>query len=197
MADDYLVRVGRRRFVRALAAGSVVLGLAPLSGRSKAWAGAWAEAQPAGPLPPVHDAPPVAPGLPSEAQIEQAFSMRSAETVLDTLFPNGQPPNAAPGALALLIPEIAEDGSVVPLTLEFDGPIFGLVLIAAANPVPLILASEFPEGAQSPFRTRIRLAGSTTVTAVVFGAQGPTLAGRAVEVARGGCIQQAPAGAPT
>lgn len=197
MADDNVARVarvprlGRRRFVAGLAACAAALGCASLWAQSRAWA----EQGLAGALSSRNELLPSAPRLPSDAQVDQAFSKRSAEAVLDTLFPNGRPPRAAPGAIALSLPEIAEDGSVVPLTLEFDGPCYGLVLIAAGNPVPLVLATEFPEGVLSPFRTRIRLAGSTAVTAVVFGTQGPMLAGRAVEVARGGCVQQAPADA--
>ncbi len=194
MADVRADRRGRRRFIHGLVASGATLGLASLSAGLKVSAGA-ALGGPEPPAPPLRDAPPGAPGLPSEAQLKRAFSLRSAEAVFDTLFPNGRPPHGAPETISLSLPEIAEDGSVVPLTLEFDAPCYGLVLIAAANPVPLVLASEFPQGALPPFRTRIRLAGSTTVTAVVFGARGATLARREVEVARGGCVQQAPAGA--
>lgn len=98
---------------------------------------------------------------------------------------------AAKGSLALVAPDIAENGAVVPVSITATGFTPSRVaLIVDENPLPLIMdAKVFAKYAgDGAISTRIRMRRTSTVRAYAFDAKG-ALHGDAktVKVTIGGC----------
>ncbi|WNB77705.1 thiosulfate oxidation carrier protein SoxY [Methylomonas koyamae] len=90
--------------------------------------------------------------------------------------------------IQLILPEIAEDGAVVPVTIssELDG-IERLYLLADKNPTPLVAEFELTPLLALHLTARIKLAESCRVT-LVARREGQLLrCSRWVNVMRGGC----------
>ncbi len=90
--------------------------------------------------------------------------------------------------IELVLPEIAEDGAVVPVTIrsELDG-IDRLYLLAEKNPTPLVAEFELAPLVAVYLTARIKLAESSRVT-LVARCDGQLLrCSRWVNVMRGGC----------
>jgi len=130
------------------------------------------------------------PGAVVAARAGPALADEAAAIIAE--FTGGEAPE--PGRVRLTLPGFAEDGASVPVTIAVDGPFaqgerVTAILVAEANPTPLVARFTFPglSGAAT-VTTRIRLARSQTVTAVARMADGAAHAARAhVEVAVGGC----------
>jgi sulfur-oxidizing protein SoxY len=87
------------------------------------------------------------------------------------------------------IPVLAEDGAVVPVKIHTDlAEVESISLIAEKNPVPLVASFKLATGVVNPFiATRIKLAGSSYVIALVK-AQGEFyIASKLVKVIESGC----------
>lgn len=171
----------RRRFLRGAAASGVTL---TFWLRCPGQVVAAESAQPATPLP-------------GPAEIEAAFAATTADAARRALFETGMPTLNREAGMRLVIdaPVLAEDGSVVPVAVDAPALVRALYLLAPANPVPLVLALAFPQGAGRGFHTRIRLGGTATMQLFVATEAGWLFAEHAIEVARGGCVMQgAPAG---
>lgn len=112
-----------------------------------------------------------------------------AHQVLLARFANGRTPQA--GRLRIRVPEIADNGASVPLTLSVDGPdrITRVLLVNDGNPNPEVMAIEFgPLAARAEVSTRIRAAQSMNVIGYAETASGQLFMGRAdVRVTIGGC----------
>ena len=99
------------------------------------------------------------------------------------------------GKLRLDLPEIAENGSAVPLTVEVRSPmteadhVRAVHVLAEANPLPEVVTFRFtPAAGKAVAATRIRLARSQTVTALAELSDGSVhIARREVRVTVGGC----------
>ena len=92
-------------------------------------------------------------------------------------------------AIKLEVPEIAEDGAVVPVSIActLQGAREMLILVGV-NPEPLALRFAVPEGTEPFVATRIRMASSGRVIAAVRTADGTLHAvARDVQVTVGGC----------
>jgi sulfur-oxidizing protein SoxY len=102
-------------------------------------------------------------------------------------FTGGATP--VPGDITLDIPEIAENGASVPVTVSAPGAT-AIALFATANPNPGIATFTFrPLAARPVATTRIRLAQSQDVIAVAKLADGSFVETRAkVMVTVGGCV---------
>lgn len=96
--------------------------------------------------------------------------------------------SAAP-SLRLTLPEIAEDGALVPVEIEAEGA-RELLLVAPANPEPEVIHAGFgPFSPRARISTRIRLAESQEVRAYARMADGSLIEARAqVAVLAGGCV---------
>jgi sulfur-oxidizing protein SoxY len=97
--------------------------------------------------------------------------------------------------VTLTLPEIAEDGSVVPVGIAVDSPMTGnnhvktVYLIVDKNPDPLIFTMKvFPALGAAEWQFKIRMAEATPVRALVEMNDG-TLYGAQVEILvnKGGC----------
>jgi sulfur-oxidizing protein SoxY len=102
---------------------------------------------------------------------------------------------AAAGGLRLDVPAIAENGMVVPISVEVESPmteadhVRAIHVFADGNPLPGVVSYHFtPASGRAAAATRIRLAQSQGVVAVAELSDGRLLAARrAVQVTVGGC----------
>lgn len=92
-------------------------------------------------------------------------------------------------AIRLELPALAEDGTVVPLTIETDLPaVESIGVFSEKNPFPLIARFEYGRWAVGGYvATRIKLAESTHVTVIVRSQGRLYRARQFVTVLKGGC----------
>ncbi|MEM8950171.1 MAG: thiosulfate oxidation carrier protein SoxY [Pseudomonadota bacterium] len=119
-------------------------------------------------------------GLPEvEAAIKEILGDRSAEE----------------GRISLDLPEIAENGNTVPLTVEVDSPmtdddhVSAVHIFADGNPLPNVAKMNFTSrSGEAVASTRIRLAKTQKIHAVAEMSDGSVFtAAREVKVTIGGC----------
>jgi sulfur-oxidizing protein SoxY len=99
------------------------------------------------------------------------------------------------GRVTLKLPEIAEDGSTVPLTIKVDSPmteadyVKSVHVIAEGNPLPDVASFHFtPRSGLAVISTRMRLAKTQDVLAVAEMSDGSVyMARRTITVTIGGC----------
>jgi sulfur-oxidizing protein SoxY len=108
-------------------------------------------------------------------------------------FSGGKP--AQKGKVALNLPEIAENGSIVPLSVAVDAPMTAdnyvseVLVVAEKNPAPEVVKFNFtPLSGRAAASTRIRLAESQKVVVVAKTSKGDIFTNqRFVKVTVGGC----------
>ena len=108
-------------------------------------------------------------------------------------FTGGKIPET--GRITIELPEIAENGSSIPLSVAVDSPmtpdnyVTDILVIAEGNPWPGVATFKFtPMSGRAEVATRIRLAGSQNVVVVAKSSNGGVLtAQREVKVTIGGC----------
>ena len=101
----------------------------------------------------------------------------------------------AKGRIVLSAPEVAENGNAVAISFTVDSTMDGqdlvesVLIVAAGNPRPHVAQFHFTElSGLAAASTRIRLAGSQTVTAVAKMADGSLFIDRTdIQVTVGGC----------
>ena len=131
---------------------------------------------------------------PAAAQQPQFGQQESVQDALKRLF--GTRPIKDAGALVKLdIPLIAENGAVVPVSVEAQSPmtpqnhVKGIYVIADKNRIPVIThVALAPEAGAAYMGANIRLGESTDVRAIVEQSDGTLLqVKREVKVTVGGC----------
>jgi sulfur-oxidizing protein SoxY len=108
-------------------------------------------------------------------------------------FTGGKQPTE--GKVHLDLPEIAENGNTVPMTVSVESPmtqgshVTEVLVVADGNPRPAVVRFHFsPESGAAEANTRIRLAVTQTITAVAKMSDGSFYAtSRQVKVTIGGC----------
>jgi len=108
-------------------------------------------------------------------------------------FTGGKAPET--GRVTIELPEIAENGNAIPLSVLVDSPmtlddhVTDILVVAEGNPSPGVAAFKFtPMSGRAEIATRIRLAGSQNVVVVARTSNGGLLiAQRQVKVTIGGC----------
>ena len=96
----------------------------------------------------------------------------------------------ASGLVTIKAPEIAENGSVVPVTVDatgVDGIVESISIVAAANGRPLAATYNLGEGAVPFVSTRLKMGKTGDVYGVVKTASGTLNAKTQVKVTIGGC----------
>ena len=98
------------------------------------------------------------------------------------------------GRIKIELPELAENGNTVPLSVAVDGPIAGdahvqeILVLAPANPNAKVIRFRFSPASVPEASTRIRLAETQDVFAVAKLSDGTFLqASRQIKVTIGGC----------
>ena len=127
-------------------------------------------------------------GVPTPAR---AAKNDAAEVI--KVFAGGKAPQ--PGRVKLDLPEIAENGNTVPMTVSVDGPmsessyVSDILVVADGNPRAGIVSFHFsPASGIAEANTRIRLAETQNVIAVAKMNDGSVfMASKEVKVTIGGC----------
>lgn len=113
-----------------------------------------------------------------------AFQAKSIEEALDALGGNG----AESKDIMLKVPDIAENGAVVPVEVTVNLPnVQSISLLVDKNPLPLAASFTFAEGVAPYIRVPIKM-GETSNVRVVAAAGGKMYsAAKEVKVTIGGC----------
>ena len=115
-----------------------------------------------------------------------AFAATDADGAMKALF--GDKPITESGEVGLKVPDIAENGAVVPVTVSttLNGA-KTLSIVVAANPNPLSASFMLLPGASPEVSTRIKMGESSDVIAAVETDAGVFIARKNVKVTIGGC----------
>jgi len=116
----------------------------------------------------------------------KAFASDAASGAMNELFGTDQ---ATPSsAISLDAPEIAENGAVVPITVETSlENVQSVSIVVEKNPRPLAISFDIPPGTQPNVACRIKMGQTSPVTAVVKTDSGLFSASKEVKVTIGGC----------
>jgi sulfur-oxidizing protein SoxY len=120
------------------------------------------------------------------AKWSKAFDNTSVEGALTDLY--GDAALTTDAAITLKVPEIAENGAVVPVTVKTKmANVTNISIFADKNPQPLAASFTLPEGTAAEVSIRIRL-GETQVVKAVVEADGKLYTTeKEVKVTIGGC----------
>lgn len=96
---------------------------------------------------------------------------------------------SANGAIKMKAPEIAENGAVVPVTVDATGidGVQSITIVAASNQRPLAATYNLTGGAVAFVSTRLKMGKTGDVYGIVKSASGTTHAKAQVKVTIGGC----------
>lgn len=120
------------------------------------------------------------------AKWSEAYDAESADDALMGLFNTKD--MSASDKIKMKIPEIAENGAVVPVSIKTDLPnVKSISVLANKNPTPLAASFSIPEGTAPDVSVRIRLGETQNVKAVVETADGLFFTEKEVKVTIGGC----------
>lgn len=157
--------MSRRAFIQTSAGGTVLLVLAAAGFSPRLGVAA---PEPAGPLDP-----------------RKPFQGHTIDEVVRALGGSSAQPSSE---IALQAPEIAENGAVVPLVIESKLPGTRLIaIVSEKNPHALSAVFHIPEGAESYVMTRVKIAETSKVTAIVQTDKGFFYTDQLVKVTLGGC----------
>jgi sulfur-oxidizing protein SoxY len=117
---------------------------------------------------------------------EKAFASKAASEAMTALFGTDQ---ATPSsAISLDAPEIAENGAVVPISVETTlENVRSVSIVVEKNPRPLAVSFEIPPGTLPDVACRIKMGQTSQVMAVVKTDDGLFSAAKEVKVTIGGC----------
>lgn len=90
--------------------------------------------------------------------------------------------------VAIIAPEIAENGAVVPVGVEVSIPnISKIAILCEKNPHPLAALYDLSEGTVANIRTRIKMAETSRVVVIAKSGDKFYSADKLIKVTRGGC----------
>ena len=121
----------------------------------------------------------------------QAAAKEAADEVVK--FTGGK--EATKGKITIELPEIAENGNTVPLTVSVDAPmtaenyVTDVLVVSEGNPNPGVVTFHFtPLSGKAEAQTRIRLAATQNIVVVAKTSTGEFFSGqKLVKVTIGGC----------
>ncbi len=131
---------------------------------------------------------------PGQATAQALGTQETVDAGLKRVF-GGRPIKDGGGLIKLDIPLIAENGAVVPVSVEVNSPmtpanyVKHIYIVADKNRIPIVTrAALAPEAGQAYVGANIRLGETTDVRAIVEQSDGSLLqAKREVKVTVGGC----------
>lgn len=110
-----------------------------------------------------------------------------AATMQEALRALGGVP-AVGSQIVLTVPDLAENGAVVPVTVECNLPgAHEIFIVVEANPNPLCVRFTIPQGTEAFVSTRIKMAESSNIYAVVRANGKLYSTFRSTAVTLGGC----------
>jgi len=120
------------------------------------------------------------------AWLESAFAAGNPDDALQELL--GISTHEVSESVKIKAPKIAENGAVVPVTVESDVEgIDSISIIAMGNQTPLIASFNLGEGALGFVSTRIKMAKTAKVIGLVKAGDKVLSAAKEVKVTIGGC----------
>lgn len=126
------------------------------------------------------------PGAVMAAWPKNAFETESMETAMNDLFGTAQ--TQPSDDITIKAPDIAENGAVVPVSVETGiGDIAEIAIIAEKNGTPLAANFKLAGNAKGYVSTRIKMAKTSNVIAVVKTGDKAYSARKEVKVTIGGC----------
>ena len=141
-------------------------------------------------------------GVAGAVALPHALEMRAqaaVESMVSVLREVTRGAPTSPGKVRLEVPQLADNGNLVPLRVTVDSPmteekhVRGIVLVAEKNPRPVVARFSFgPRAGRAGVATRIRLAGSQRVVAIAEMSDGSFWTDLAeVTVTLAACIEDA------
>lgn len=116
--------------------------------------------------------------------VRRSFEPDTLEAALQKLgIANAQPS----AAIQMLLPDVAEDGAAVQMSLATTLPARRAIVLVRKNRIPLVAEFEFPAGTLPFVATRIKMAEDSEVLALVEADGVWHSARRHVKVTLGGC----------
>ncbi len=117
---------------------------------------------------------------------KNAFEAKNVGDALSAL--HGSSNAADSGDIKIKAPDIAENGAVVPITVDTSlGNVESISVIAEKNPVPLVATYEMGPSAEGYVSMRIKMGKTSDVVAVVKSGGELYRAAKEVKVTIGGC----------
>jgi len=121
----------------------------------------------------------------AKAWPQDAFKQKSEAEALKALY--GKSVERS-DKVKLDAPEIAENGAVVPISITTTLPnVTGIAILVPGNPFTLAAAYKFPEGTEPSVASRLKMAKTSDVIAVVESGGKLYSASKEVKVTVGGC----------
>lgn len=117
---------------------------------------------------------------------KDAFDAKSVDAAVSGLFGSAQLEGS--DKIKIKVPDIAENGSVVPVSVETDMEgVEAISIVAEKNASPLTSSYNLGPGAEPFVATRIKLGATSSVIAVVKAGGKLYSTGKEVKVTIGGC----------
>jgi sulfur-oxidizing protein SoxY len=117
---------------------------------------------------------------------QAAFEAKAVDAALESLL--GSSSHEANDAIKIKAPDIAENGAVVPVTVETDMEgVSSVSIFAAGNTSPLVASFDIGDNAVGFVSTRIKMAKTSDVIAVVKAGDNVYSTAKEVKVTIGGC----------
>ena len=117
---------------------------------------------------------------------EKAFNASAMNAALVDLF--GTDVTTSSDQITLNVPEIAENGAVVPVSIKTTlENVESISIVVEKNPRPMVATFEIPSGTLADISSRIKMAKTSDVTAVIKTNNGIYSTARQVKVTLGGC----------
>ena len=117
---------------------------------------------------------------------KDAFEAKTVREALEALFKVSSPTRS--DSITLLAPELAENGTVVPVTVQTTlTNVESVVLLADGNPRKLVAMMTQSPSTKPPLTVRMKLAQSQNVVAVVKAGGSFYSASQMIKVSIGGC----------
>jgi sulfur-oxidizing protein SoxY len=126
------------------------------------------------------------PGVAHAAEVSQkAFDGKSLKDAFEAMGA-GSPASSAD--IVMKAPEIAENGAVVPIGVESKIPgTESIAVLIANNPTPLAASFEIPSGTSPEVSTRVKMAKTSDVYALVKAQGKYYVAKKEIKITIGGC----------
>lgn len=116
---------------------------------------------------------------------ESAFSMK---TLADAMRAIGAQSPTASDAIVIKAPGIAENGAVVPVSVESKLPgTESITLLVEKNPTPLVASFGIPAGTDGNVATRVKMGQTSDVYALVKADGKFFMAKQEIKITLGGC----------
>lgn len=118
---------------------------------------------------------------------KNAFAGESVDDVMAALF-DGKVTPVDSGDIILKAPDIAENGAVVPISVESSLPnVSRIIILVEKNPTPMTASFNLGEGVKADVSTRIKMGTTSDVIALVESNGNVYAARKNVKVTIGGC----------